>query len=592
MRVRLKKFIENIKFKKHIKILLLVFVVVWMFSWYTFADGIVNSDVDEFVNVIYKALTFLSRWWVIFANLAGKLMTNDIVYGWFLHLDSTLWIFWNVIKNMANFLLGCLVLYAILRNLLSSVWKLQNDKWWPVNVIKNTLIAGVLIQMSRFLVWIVLDVSTVCTVAIGSFPAQFLASNNEFQRNFSKDLDKIVKNKAIINYKDINNPVSVTSVDGEEMDQDDVNSLIDTLLPSTDSLSGPLIYIWMIIFNFNDYSVKEVQDGDSWRELILSVWLSGILLLSYSIMMILMFIFNMMRVLVLWIAIPLMPLIIVASLFDFKLQNFFWEIIKIENLLKLVFKPVLLTWALSLVLIILVLIKWIINSDVSQVDLSDKNLVINSKKVDDVYNSEMNIDGLLDVNMNWFKDGFADIVVYILWLCLVYFVLKLATVKTGIWFIDKAMSGVFERVWKIITNTPIIPIPWWSPVSIESLRQELSTDTVLTRRLWISKEAQLSRMKKFLGTDEEQYYSSYSALNKSMSKDDFMRKAYDISIKQGVGTYDAISKNTLYNKALEDKRIEWNDGKTQGDQIGSVKEIFERNEKHNKENEEKSEKTN
>jgi hypothetical protein len=60
MKLKIKKFIENIKFKKHIKILLLLFVIVGMFSGYTFADA-VSTDADEFIDVIYKAMTFLSR---------------------------------------------------------------------------------------------------------------------------------------------------------------------------------------------------------------------------------------------------------------------------------------------------------------------------------------------------------------------------------------------------------------------------------------------------------------------------------------------------------------------------------------------------
>jgi hypothetical protein len=76
-------------------------------------------------------------------------MTNDIVYGGFLHLDTTLWTFWNAMKNFANFLLGLLVLYSVLRYLLSSVKVSQKLK--PLDIIKKTLIGGILIQMSWFL---------------------------------------------------------------------------------------------------------------------------------------------------------------------------------------------------------------------------------------------------------------------------------------------------------------------------------------------------------------------------------------------------------------------------------------------------------
>lgn len=569
MKLKIKKFIENIKFKKHIKILLLLFVIVGMFSGYTFADA-VSTDADEFIDVIYKAMTFLSRWRVILANLAGKLMTNDIVYGGFLHLDSTLWTFWNVMKNFANFFLWGLVLYAILRNLLSAVWKSGNSKWWPLNVIKNTLIAGVLVQMSRFLVWAVLDVSTVCTAAIWAFPAQFLASSNEFQTSFSKDLGKIVKNKVVIDYSNTN-PVRLEALTGNALTWDDVNSLIDTLLPSTESLSGPLIYIWMLVFNFSDYNIQQVADWESWRDLFLAIGINGALLLAYTVMMVLLFIFNLMRLLILWIAIPMMPFIILMTLFDFKIQWSFSEILNIKNLLKLVFKPVILTWALGLILIILVLIKWIINKDATKIEIDDQNLVLTSQvQEDEKYNSEMSISGLLDVNLNWFKDWFADIIVYILWICLIYFVLKLATIKTGIKFIDDAMSGVFERVWKIMTNLPIVPIPWWGNVSIDTLKNHLNSDSVLTKAVWIDEVRQSERIDKMLGVES----TLYDSLHPRMSREKFLERAYEISASKWITSIGAMEKNPRYYQELNAKIEAWNKANNNTQSIG-ISEVFD-----------------
>ena len=115
---KLERFIAKILPKRHIKVLLIVFVVLGLFSNYVFADGpaLINPDVESTIKVVYKALSILSWWWIVLANLAGKLITNDVVYGTFLHLDSTLWTLWNVAKNISNFLLWFLVLYSILRN--------------------------------------------------------------------------------------------------------------------------------------------------------------------------------------------------------------------------------------------------------------------------------------------------------------------------------------------------------------------------------------------------------------------------------------------------------------------------------------------
>ena len=79
--------------------------------------------------------------------------------------------------------------------------------------------------------------STVCTIAISSFPAQFLASSDEFKGSFSYNLDNLVKNKVVVDYKDAKDPIKIEQYEGEDLDEDDMNSLIDTLLPSGDSLS-------------------------------------------------------------------------------------------------------------------------------------------------------------------------------------------------------------------------------------------------------------------------------------------------------------------------------------------------------------------
>lgn len=83
-------------------------------------------------------------------------------------------------KNISNFALWWIVLFAILRNLLSAVWKSWGDKWSPMNVISKTLVAGILIQMSWFLVAAIIDVSTVLTYAVGWLPMTVLKSNPSY----------------------------------------------------------------------------------------------------------------------------------------------------------------------------------------------------------------------------------------------------------------------------------------------------------------------------------------------------------------------------------------------------------------------------
>jgi hypothetical protein len=104
-------------------------------------------------------------------------MTNDWVYGSIIHMDIYLWKIWNIMKNFANFGLVAIVLYKIFDNL---VGKKNID---VKSIIIKTLIAGILIQASRFLVGALVDLSTIATAAVGSFPSQFLHTNNTLNKS-------------------------------------------------------------------------------------------------------------------------------------------------------------------------------------------------------------------------------------------------------------------------------------------------------------------------------------------------------------------------------------------------------------------------
>ncbi len=97
--------------------------------------------------------------------LAGIAMDNSMVYWSVFHMDAPLWTFWNMTKNFANFMLGFIVLFSILKWIFSSFWKDKgNDARSPMTIIKNTLIAGVLIQASWFLTAALIDISTVAPI--------------------------------------------------------------------------------------------------------------------------------------------------------------------------------------------------------------------------------------------------------------------------------------------------------------------------------------------------------------------------------------------------------------------------------------------
>jgi len=121
---------------------------------------------NNLLKVIYIIL------WPLIA-LAGISLDNTLVYGSIFHLDVPLWKLWNIMKNFANFALGFLVLFEILKSIFGWFNK-ESAIWWPMKIIKNALIAGVLIQASWFLTAAVIDVSTIATYAVWWLPMSIL----------------------------------------------------------------------------------------------------------------------------------------------------------------------------------------------------------------------------------------------------------------------------------------------------------------------------------------------------------------------------------------------------------------------------------
>lgn len=160
------------------------------------------SQMNDLFSQISRAIYAL-LWPVLF--VAWIALDNRLVYGSFLHLDASLWALWNIMKNFANFALWFMVLFAIVRNIFTAPFGKSWDKRWPVSIIKKTLIAGVLIQASWFLIAAVIDVSTILTYSIWWLPMTVL-QNNPVQSDLpilwiSADLSKKEEgNKMSLNY--------------------------------------------------------------------------------------------------------------------------------------------------------------------------------------------------------------------------------------------------------------------------------------------------------------------------------------------------------------------------------------------------------
>lgn len=282
---KISKFI----FHKHtIKIVSLIFVVGWLFIIPAFAAGDATTN-DGFENIKEYLDTFISlcsRLRVVLAILAGKLMTNDFVYGAFIHMDVYLWKIWNIMKNFANFALIGIVLVSIVKGLIGKE-ALDIKK-----IITNTLLAGILIQASRFMMGAIIDLSTVATTGISAFPMSYLKSNTKLQDDIRTSVHTF-QAKRIVYDPNSANSVTVEPIlqqDGTTSDQD----MRDAILPNYNSVSGPFVFLGMGTFQFQNYLGMEVPTDSA--NLTFSFAIRFFFLFFFTIGLLLLFVANIMRV--------------------------------------------------------------------------------------------------------------------------------------------------------------------------------------------------------------------------------------------------------------------------------------------------------
>lgn len=134
------------------------------------------QEIKALLDIVLKIIYMVSRPLLV---IAGNAMDNSLVYWSVFHLDVPLWKFWNIMKNFANYALWVVLLYHILKSLFSWKWLWSfKEKDSPLWIVKNILIAGILIQASRFLLSAVIDISTIATYAVGGMPLTILKNSN------------------------------------------------------------------------------------------------------------------------------------------------------------------------------------------------------------------------------------------------------------------------------------------------------------------------------------------------------------------------------------------------------------------------------
>ncbi len=97
---------------------------------------------ESFLKVIYVLL-----WPALF--IAGLAMDNSLVYGEIFWLDDALFKFWQIMKNFANFALGFIFIWSILKYIFDIKWgKAKN----PKDIIVKLLLGAIWVNTSWFII--------------------------------------------------------------------------------------------------------------------------------------------------------------------------------------------------------------------------------------------------------------------------------------------------------------------------------------------------------------------------------------------------------------------------------------------------------
>ncbi len=466
-------------------------LIVWIFFVHpVFAqDANTNSELMKSIKEWMRTIIGIcSRWWVVLAILAGKLMSNDFVYGSFMHLDIYLRKIRNIMKNFANFALIGIILISIIKSLVGK--ESLNAK----KLILSALWAGILIQASWFLLGALVDISTVATAAISSFPTSFISNNTELKDTITQSISQFKTKRIKYNLEADMTDQSQKIVEfiepigiNQSQTTQELNNLI---MPTYNSISGPFIYLGMGVFGFQHYLEK---NNDSWDALTLSFALRLFFILFFTIGLLFLFVANIMRVWLLWVFIIGAPFFVLAVIFKdfFKWWDGGWwwsigKLFNLWNLLSIVFKPVIFVAWISLMLIIVASIQntmknqWVLKN-LNGVDVSvtsgQSNLSVPGVTNITVKNSP----GLIgDTDINYAKDFFSEVIMYMITIFLMWRMIKLSLTIWS-WPIEDKMKKRLTTTESMAKSLPILPIAWWASFNAtKGLIDRQRTETLKT----------------------------------------------------------------------------------------------------------------
>lgn len=445
-----------------------------------FADSTdASTDAAATLNSLLKRLLNYASWvWIWLSKIAWWCLGNSAVFGEFFGLDGVLWNLRNIMKNIANFGIGFLFLFKIIKTLFKA------EEAFSFSFFKSFLVSGVLIQISRFFCATMIDISTVSIAWIGWLSTQLLNQDDVLSRSFEKStLHDLIYNedwtyKTIVVKTDDHGQTEVSVVDllqnnGIVKKELTEKQILDSFLPSRDNFSGPLTFIGLSLYDIQNSKWDRItwnanmsaNTQENFTTLI-NLMFNGVLgILCYTITLFFMVIIAFLRIFLLWMFIILSPLLILINQFEKEL-SWIGESIKmfsIKNFFKLVFRPVIVCLWLSIL--------EFISATIDNIVPKSWSITLNELSCD---NDSCTVGDIFDFHVLGLSSPLWQVFFSIIKIIILRKIIKMSiTFETGFQTIDNITKKGTDLIENYVWNSPIIPV-WQHWISARSLYDKVA----------------------------------------------------------------------------------------------------------------------
>lgn len=476
---------KNLKFYTAVLLILgIVLLVPAVFAQggATDATGESCRKIESAVDFLYYLQGLMNRLRIFLGNFVGTLMTNNLVYGTTFGLDTFLWKVWQILRTIANFTIWFFFLFVLLKYLFAPNEKDAN----PKALIKDMVIASVLIQASWFIVLVVVDLSTILFATVGAIPSQVIGQERMVQHmlrlninqsaiNTNPDKNQLAqppanllshwkRSRVTIRPAEFGKEILSTQLDPHPDDQSlSEEQLFDALLPRSNNLSGPLMYMGFSIFKTSAFVEKQDYRGINcvdtvFKQLSQLVVKSGMIFL-YTIALLILAIILIGRLLYLWMFIAISPIAFLVEFFLAKYldgakslsQKIF---LNWSKMLKLIFQPVVFALYLSLMMLVLVMLSAVLQRPTDQ-HTAPTEVPFQIKQ--DANQSSLEVEKMLSVALKTAQFTIGDMLLAAVALALMRQLVKLAAQDSQIQTVNTITKTITDTVEQTARYMPIIP---------------------------------------------------------------------------------------------------------------------------------------